>query len=406
MNKLLRHFFVTLHLWCVFIQLQLLWPLAAVAGYTFAVVPKTTENPFFLMAQSGCEDYCSFQFNNCTCLYGGTAATDDNQNPDPDGSLQAKYVQKLVDSQSVDGLAISVKNSDLMVPIIDEASKTIPVLTFDSDAPESSRISYIGTDNYFMGQTLANVAKQVTPTGGTFVVISPDDSSPNIVDRGQGFRDEMEEPSSQGTWTELVGSPVVYNRDLDNAFSLMEVYAQQNPTVMVFTSGGPFFHDNYDDFYRRHRNRNITIVSADDFDAQLHRLSKGYVHGLVGQTPFEMGCLVARLLHMLVLNQGDGGKPTLIPEKIGTNLITHVHVPLILPELQVDHNLIERLRIIGYTLLGVIVATTLSCGAWTWSQRNRAVVKAAQPTFLLMIVVVRILGSGNETSFSLRCDFY
>jgi ribose transport system substrate-binding protein len=38
----------------------------------------------------------------------------------------------------------------------------IPVITFDSDAPNSKRIVYIGTDNYF-GVQPAKVLKQVGP---------------------------------------------------------------------------------------------------------------------------------------------------------------------------------------------------------------------------------------------------
>ena len=70
---------------------------------------------------------------------------------------------------------------------------------------------------------------------------------------------------------------------------------------------------------------------------------------------------------------------------LGTNLITHIQVPLVLPELVVDHNLIQNLRVIGYILLAVICTTAVVCIAWTISQRSHAVVKAAQPIFLLLV---------------------
>ena len=324
----------------------------AAGGYRFVLVPKTTDNPFFLLAQSGCNDQC--RFLNCTCVYGGVAATDQDPNPDPDGSGQADYVRRLLlleGDLAVDGIAISVKNADLIGRVIDDAVNVnkVPVITFDSDdsRPNSKRLCYVGTDNYFMGRTLAKAAKQITPTGGTFAVLSPD-LSPNIRDRSQGFRDEMGDPQEEEQlWTETPGSPAIYHRDLGVAMEYLEMFAKQNPTIIVTTVGGVFFRVDYGDIYRRYiQNRSITIVSADDFGMQLEYLSKGYIHGLVGQIPYEMGTLAVQVLHEL-----QHGNKT-VPKILGTSLITHIHVPLVLPGLQVDANLIDELKIVGYTLLG------------------------------------------------------
>jgi ribose transport system substrate-binding protein len=48
-------------------------------------------------------------------------------------------------------------------PVIEKAVQAgIPVITFDSDAPNSKRIAYIGTDNYFLSST-SQVLKQLVP---------------------------------------------------------------------------------------------------------------------------------------------------------------------------------------------------------------------------------------------------
>lgn len=95
-----------------------------------------------------------------------------------------------------------------------------------------------------------------------------------------------------------------------------------------------------------------------------------------------MGYLAAKLLYQA--KQGQ-----VIPNQVGTSLVTHIHVPVVLPELVVDHNLIGNLRVAGYTLLGIIGITALTCASFTWRNREQAVVQAAQPTFLLMIILVR-----------------
>jgi gamma-aminobutyric acid type B receptor len=285
----------------------------------------------------------------------------------------------------LDGIAISVKNPELMGPIIDDAvAAGIPVVTFDSDASDSNRMAYIGTDNNFMGETLAKVARQLVPEGGTFAILLGD-SSPNVEARDRGFRNAIDPE----LWTELPGSPVNYERDLDTALLQMNEFAEQNPTVIVTTTGGPFFHSAYGNFFKRHRYRNITIISADDFAVQIEYLSRGYVHGLVGQMPYEMGFQAARVLFDLKTNRAPGSSLVL-----GTNLISHIQVPLVLPELIVDNNLIGNLKVIGNILLVLIWTVALVCGVWTCWNRQEAVVKAAQPIFLILVALgVAILGS-------------
>jgi hypothetical protein len=254
-----------------------------------------------------------------------------------------------------------------------------------------------------MGQTIAKTAKQVTPMGGTFVVMNPD-TSPNIQYRWQGILDEMQSP--EGIWEELTDiSPILYDRDLTQAIAyLQHVVQHYNPTLILITSGGPLFHSNYTTFYQQYvqqPRRNITIVCADDFEIQQQHLSRGHVQGLVGQIPYEMGYQAAQILYRALQVQqmqnhnnsttNNTNPPPLLPDTIGTNLITHVHVPLVLPDLHVDHNLIgPRLQIVGYMLWGTIVGTAILCGLWTYRQRKQIVVQAAQPIFLILIAVVRV----------------
>ena len=52
-------------------------------------------------------------------------------------------------TQKVDGIAIGPCDSEALTPYIDQAVEAgIPVLCFDTDAPNSKRVGYVGTDNY------------------------------------------------------------------------------------------------------------------------------------------------------------------------------------------------------------------------------------------------------------------
>ena len=90
------------------------------------------------------------------------------------------------------GILISAANPTVMQPDIDAAiAQGIPVITIDSDAPASKRLTFIGTDNYkagLMGGQLA--VKQLQGKGNVVVYTMPEQA--NLKDRLHGYRDILE----------------------------------------------------------------------------------------------------------------------------------------------------------------------------------------------------------------------
>merc|ERR1712176_922345 len=72
-------------------------------------------------------------------------------------------------------------------------------------------------------------------------------------------------------------------------------------------------------------------------------------------------------------------------EFIGTNVLSHLEIPLRLPELTVDQNLLGSLRIFGIFLYLISGGTALGFIGWAIARRSERVVKVAQPVFLIMI---------------------
>ena len=65
-----------------------------------------------------------------------------------DTEMVLEHIEDLV-SQGVQGLAIAPNNSPEIRQCIDELyEQGIPVITFNSDAPGSRRLAFIGMDNY------------------------------------------------------------------------------------------------------------------------------------------------------------------------------------------------------------------------------------------------------------------
>ena len=66
---------------------------------------------------------------------------------------QKRIALDLIKNGSVDGISISVIDEAVATEVIDEAvAAGIPIITFDSDAPQSKREAYVGTDNLAFGE--------------------------------------------------------------------------------------------------------------------------------------------------------------------------------------------------------------------------------------------------------------
>jgi ribose transport system substrate-binding protein len=87
------------------------------------------------------------------------------------------------------GILVSVANSQLMQPEIDAAIDAgIPVITIDSDSPESKRLYFIGTNNLTAGRLGGQrVAAQLSDKGNVVFFTMP--NQPNLDERLKGYKD-------------------------------------------------------------------------------------------------------------------------------------------------------------------------------------------------------------------------
>lgn len=350
---------------CFLGVLNLTWSFETISrNYTIVLVPKRVNNPFFDPAHTGCID--AARRLGVTCLYEGPDVVDAQE--------QANMVLDLIDSGHIDGIAVSVIDAELMAPVIKKAvDNGISTVTFDSDAPYSARSAYIGTNNTFFGEQLGKVLKQLKPGGGTYGIVTATD--PNIKERENGLRGSLKGE----VWREIDVSPTDMKGNETLGIEEMFRMAQYKPTAIVPVMGAPMRSEKWRQFVQQ--NPNITLVVGDGMPNQLELLSENYAGGLVGQKPYEMGSLALEALYGLI-----EGRP--VKQKfIGTNLLEHINIPLVLPPLNVDENYIGNLRIVGFVLLGLILAMALAFALWVFINRNIHVVKVAQPKFLIMIAL-------------------
>ncbi len=152
--------------------------------YTFALVPKAMNNPFFDLARDGCMKAAADL--KVKCLYIGPGEHTETE--------QVQIVQDLI-SQGVDGIAVSPSNAAAMARTLKAAKDAgIATITWDSDVPpqdKAVRLAYIGTKNYDIGVNLAKLVQARKPSGGTICLQSGGASAANHNERLQGIRDTL-----------------------------------------------------------------------------------------------------------------------------------------------------------------------------------------------------------------------
>lgn len=251
------------------------------AEKVFALVPKALGVPFYADAEKGCKEAAAKL--GAQCLFTGPAQLDDAE--------QARIVRDLI-TKKVAGISIAPNNGESISNVISAAlAKNIPVVTFDSDAPKSKRIAFIGTNNEAGGESAGEAFAKALPNGGTYAVLTGGLSAANLNDRIKGFKSKLGD-----TFKEASGSPYSCNDDSNTAVQLIQDMLAKNPKLdgIFFVGGWPMFAP--EAYIRAVKNKaadlkagKFVIVSFDTLPTQIKLLKDGYATTLVGQRPLAMG---------------------------------------------------------------------------------------------------------------------
>lgn len=272
-------------------------PAWAADTYTFAIVPKAMNNPYFDLSRDGCMKRAK-ELGNVECIYKGPV--------EHEPASQVQIIQDLI-TQKVDGLAISAADADSVVGVIQQARDAgIAVITFDADSPKSARQAYVGTDNVEMGRQLGREVVKRKPTAGSYITQSGGPAAANLNERMKGLDDIL----MAAGWKQAPGSPAFCNDDSALAAQQLLDMTAANPNVdAVVPVGGwaLFAPEAYMSFVAANKKAydsgKMALVMPDTLGVELTLLKEGYAQVLVGQRPFEMGAKAMDML--LALKKGE-----------------------------------------------------------------------------------------------------
>lgn len=254
-----------------------------------ALIPKNNL-PFFTDVFEGCQKEAVTESHFraieiiCDIISPASAFEDDDAT-----KQQIEILENILENRTHDGVAISVNDVTTLTPVIDRVVDAgIPLVTFDSDAKDSKRLAYIGTNNTSFGDQLAKILLQIMPTGGKFGIVTSLGAD-NIAERVKGVRNRLKDTK----WKEVhikdgKGNPLV-------SLEVMREMITETPSLnaIIPVAMWPMVNSsNWKEFVEE--NQNLTNVVGDSSQDQLMLLSHGYCDGLIGQMPYEMGVELLR----------------------------------------------------------------------------------------------------------------
>ena len=163
-------------------ETKLAAPGAATRPLRIAVIAKSASNPSFVAARTGAE-------NRARVLSASLRRPIQIEwltPPQEDGAVQAQRIAQAV-KEGMDAVLLSVSDARVVTPAIDDAvARGVPVMTFDSDAPESRRFAYCGVDDLKAGEMIMEELARLVPRGAHVAVLAGNRAAPNLTGRVEG----------------------------------------------------------------------------------------------------------------------------------------------------------------------------------------------------------------------------
>ena len=159
-------------------------------------VAKSLSNDVFQAAQVGAADAAK----ELGPKYNADVQLEIRTPNDEDATKQAEAIEALA-RMGAQGIAVSCSEANTVTPSIDKAvEKGAAVMCFDSDAPNSKRFAYYGTDDKACGERTVDVLAKAMGEKGTIAILGGNQSAPNLQNRvagAQGGAQEVSEHEAQ-----------------------------------------------------------------------------------------------------------------------------------------------------------------------------------------------------------------
>src|ERR1017187_1256805 len=259
-----------------------------------ALIAKNSTNPVFLAARTGAEAAAK----ELSAKHGIDIVIDWRTPPTEDAQVQAQRIAQAV-NEGDDAILVSCSEAGKVTGAINDAvARGVPVMTFDSDAPQSKRFAFYGVDDIRTGeQVMSELAKQLGGKG-KIAILAGNQNAPNLRRRVDGLKKE----AAKYPGIQIVG---VFNHIETPQDAAAEVLRVMNAYPDIngwgFIGGWPLFTKTLLTDLDPNK---VKVVSVDALSAELPYVEKGIAPGLLAQSTYLWGYVsVEKIIDKLVLKK-------------------------------------------------------------------------------------------------------
>lgn len=242
----------------------------------------------------------------------------------PNGTTEEQnQIMENLASQGYDGIAVSVIAPNDQVPVLNKVAEKTKLITFDSDAPKSNRLLYIGTNNYEAGKVLGGEITKLLPNGGKMAVFVGTLSADNATQRLKGIQDAI-----AGHKIDIVDKRED-NTDRAKARSNVEdiinAHGDLNLVAGLWSYNGPAIAAAIEALGKKGK---IIAAVFDEEEGTLTAIANDTIQVTVVQKPFQFGYLSSKWMHDLA-TKGEAARAALPPDRIvdtGVEVINKANV--------------------------------------------------------------------------------
>jgi ribose transport system substrate-binding protein len=202
---------------------------------------------------------------------------------DGTAATQKRIVDDLL-AKGIDGIAISPVDPANQTAMLNDAAKQALLFTHDSDAPNSNRECYVGTDNVAAGRQAGDLIKEALPQGGSIAIFVGKLDARNAQERLQGVKEAI-----AGTKIQILD---VRTDDTDqvrakaNVSEMLVGHPDIAGLVGLWSYNAPAILSAVRDAGRIGK---VKIIAFDEEDDTLGGVKSGAIVGTVVQQPYEFG---------------------------------------------------------------------------------------------------------------------
>ncbi len=244
------------------------------------MIAKSSKNPVFQSAHEGAEQAAedlSDKYSKIDVTIDWKTPLNENINDQVDSIHNAV-------NEGTDAILISCSDRKILTESINQAvDKGIPVMTFDSDVPESKRFAFYGSDDNEIGTRLLEKLAELIDGKGQIALLGGNQDAPNLQNRISGIKKAAENfPEIQ-----IVGEFYHPETSEDAAATFLQVNAKY-PDLKgwAMVGGWPFFDETLLDKVEPGKQQ---IVVVDALPEQLPYIEKGIIQMCLGQPTFTWG---------------------------------------------------------------------------------------------------------------------